>query len=488
MNAQPDHGPSDTLSKRRRYGILAICSISLLMVGLDVTIVNVALPSIGHSFHSPLSGLQWTIDAYTLVLASLLMMSGSTADRLGRRRTFVSGLSIFAVGSLLCSVAPSLVLLVVFRMIQAVGGSMLNPVAMSIITNTFTNPKERAQAIGVWAAVIGISMALGPVLGGMLVTSVGWQSIFWVNVPVAVVAIVLALRFIPESKAPVARKVDVVGQLLVMVFLASLTYAIIESPRSGWTSSLILGALLVALGSLAAFLWWERRVFEPLLDMRFFRSIPFVSATVIAVAAFASLGGFLFLNTIYLQDVRGLSPFHAGLRTLPMAVMAMLLPPVSGRILGRRGGRIPLVIAGVTLSASCLMLVNLQASTSYSWLFISYLVFGVGFGFVNPPITNTAVAGMPRAQAGVAASIASTSRQIGATVGVAVVGSLAASSLHHARHPSLSLATHPGWWVLTGCGVAILVIGLVATSPTAIKSARTTAALINPEFLEEVVT
>jgi MFS family permease len=170
-----------------------------------------------------------------------------------------------------------------------------------------------------------------------------------------------------------------------------------------------------------------------------------------------------------------------------MAVMAMLLPPVSGRILGRRGGRIPLVIAGVTLSASCLMLVNLQASTSYTWLFIAYLVFGVGFGFVNAPITNTAVAGMPRAQAGVAASIASTSRQIGATVGVAVVGSLAASSLHHAHHPSLSLATHPGWWVLTGCGVAILVIGLVATSPTAIKSARTTAALINPEFLEEVV-
>ncbi|MBW4078214.1 MAG: DHA2 family efflux MFS transporter permease subunit [Acidobacteria bacterium] len=461
--------------------------MSLLMVGLDVTIVNVALPSIGHSFHAPLSGLQWTIDAYTLVLASLLMMSGSTADRLGRRRTFVSGLSIFAVGSLLCSVAPSLALLVVFRMIQAVGGSMLNPVAMSIITNTFTNAKERAQAIGVWAAVIGISMALGPVLGGMLVTSVGWQSIFWINVPVGVVAIALALRFIPESKAPVARKVDIVGQLLIVVFLVSLTYAIIESPRRGWTSPVILGPLIVALVSLSAFIRWERRVFEPLVDMRFFRSIPFVSATLIAIAAFAGLGGFLFLNTIYLQDVRGLSPFHAGLRTLPMAVMAMLLPPVSGRILSRRGGRIPLVIAGVTLTASCLMLANLQPTTSYAWLFGAYLIFGVGFGFVNAPITNTAVAGMPRAQAGVAASIASTSRQIGATVGVAVVGSLAASSLHHARYSSISLASHPGWWVLTGCGAAILVIGLVATSSKANETARTTAALINPEYLEEVV-
>ncbi|MHB1210379.1 MAG: MFS transporter [Acidimicrobiales bacterium] len=487
MKTQVHDDTAGALSRRRRYGVLAICSMSLLMVGLDVTIVNVALPSIGHSFHAPLSGLQWTIDAYTLVLASLLMMSGSTADRLGRRRTFVSGLSIFAVGSLLCSVAPSLALLVVFRMIQAVGGSMLNPVAMSIITNTFTNAKERAQAIGVWAAVIGISMALGPVLGGILVTSVGWQSIFWVNVPVGVVAIVLALRFIPESKAPIARKVDIVGQLLIMVFLASLTYAIIESPRSGWTSPVILGSLVVALISITAFIQWERRVFEPLVDMRFFRSIPFVSATLIAIAAFAGLGGFLFLNTIYLQDVRGLSPFHAGLRTLPMAVMAMLLPPVSGRILSRRGGRIPLVIAGVTLSLSCLMLVNLQATTSYAWLFGAYLVFGIGFGFVNAPITNTAVAGMPRAQAGVAASIASTSRQIGATVGVAVVGSLAASSLHHARHPSISLASHPGWWVLTGCGAAILVIGLVATSSKANETARTTAALINPEYLEEVV-
>ncbi|HVA52318.1 MAG TPA: DHA2 family efflux MFS transporter permease subunit [Acidimicrobiales bacterium] len=480
-----NRGNESGFTRRRRYAILAICSMSLLMVGLDVTIVNVALPSIGHSFHAPLSGLAWTIDAYTLVLASLLMLSGSTADRLGRRRTFVSGLAIFAAGSLLCSVAPNLGLLIVFRMVQAVGGSMLNPVAMSIITNTFTDARERAQAIGVWAAVIGVSMALGPVLGGVLVSSVGWQSIFWVNVPVALVAVALALRFIPESKAPVARRVDLPGQLLVILFLASLTYGIIEAPQSGWTSTSILGSLVVAVASLVAFTFWERRTFEPLVDLRFFRSIPFASATLIAVAAFAGLGGFLFLNTIYLQNVRGLSPFHAGLDTLPMAVMVMLLPPVSGRILSRRGSRIPLLIAGVTLAASCLMLVDLGPTTSFTWLFGSYLVFGIGFGFVNAPITNTAVSGMPRAQAGVAAAIASTSRQIGATVGVAVVGSLAASSLHQERHPSFSSASHPGWWVLTGCGVAILVIGLAATSSSAKESARATAVLINPEFLEE---
>ena len=199
------------LSRRRRVGILLICSMSLLIVGLDVTIVNVALPSIGQDLHAPLSGLQWTVDAYTLVLASLLMLSGSTADRLGRRRTFVIGLVTFSAGSLLCSLAPNLTTLIVFRMVQAVGGSMLNPVAMSIITNTFTIPRERAQAIGVWAAVVGVSMALGPVVGGVLVTSVGWRSIFWINIPVGLTAVDPHPRYIPESKAAVARKVDVPG-------------------------------------------------------------------------------------------------------------------------------------------------------------------------------------------------------------------------------------------------------------------------------------
>ena len=195
------------LSRSRRIGILLICSMSLLIVGLDVTIVNVALPSIGHDLGASVSGLQWVIDAYTLVLASLLMLSGSTADRLGRKRTFILGLAVFSTGSLLCSLAPNLELLVVFRMMQAIGGSMLNPVAMSIITNTFTDPRERAQAVGVWGAVVGVSMALGPVIGGLLVTTAGWQSIFWINIPVGVAAIVLTLRYIPESKAPRAPEV-----------------------------------------------------------------------------------------------------------------------------------------------------------------------------------------------------------------------------------------------------------------------------------------
>ena len=251
---------SGELSRSRRIGVLFICSMSVLIVSLDITIVNIALPSIGRDFHASLSGLQWTVDAYTLVLASLLMLSGSTADRLGRRRTFIVGLSIFVVGSLLCSLAPSLGALVVFRMLQAVGGSMLNPVAMSIITNTFTDTKERAQAIGIWAAVVGVSMALGPVVGGVLVDSVGWRSIFWINIPVGVAAGVLAMRYVPESKSSVARRVDVRGQSLVIIVLATLTFGIIQAPSYGWTSATTLGVLGVSLVAVLALIVWEHRV------------------------------------------------------------------------------------------------------------------------------------------------------------------------------------------------------------------------------------
>ncbi len=460
--------------------------MSLLIVGIDVTIVNVALPSIGRDFHASLSGLQWTVDAYTLVLASLLMISGSTADRFGRRRTFVIGLCVFAAGSLLCSLAPSLGALIVFRMIQAIGGSMLNPVAMSIITNTFTIPRERAQAVGIWAAVVGVSMALGPVVGGLLVTSVGWRSIFWINLPIALAAVVLALRYIPESKAAVARRVDVPGQVLVILFLSSLTYGIIEGPEKGWASTLIMAAFAIATASLVAFLLWEHRAKEPLIHLRFFRSVPFSSAAVIAVAAFAALGGFLFLNTLYLQDVRGLSALQSGIDTLPMAAMTMVFPPISGRIVGSRGARIPLLVAGVFLTGSCLMLVGLSATTPFTWLFTAYVIFGIGFGFVNAPITNAAVSGMPRAQAGVAAAIASTSRQVGSTLGVAVVGSLVSASLQKSNHLDFALASRAGWWVLAGCGAVVLILGLVATTPWARVTAQRTAEAINPEYLEEM--
>jgi EmrB/QacA subfamily drug resistance transporter len=459
--------PPTELSRRRRMGVLLICSMSLLIVGLDVTIVNVALPSIGRDFGASVSGLQWTVDAYTLVLASLLMLSGSTADRLGRKRTFVVGLAVFSLGSLLCSLAPNLTALVVFRMIQAVGGSMLNPVAMSIITNTFTDPKERAQAVGVWAAVVGVSMALGPVVGGLLVGSVGWRSIFWINLPVGLAAVVLTLRFIPESRAPKARRVDGVGQLFVVVLLASLTYGIIEAPNRGWGSPVIVAAFGLAVAALIGLIYWEGRRDEPLVDLRFFRSVPFSGAAVIAVAAFATLGGFLFLNTLYLQDVRGYTPVRAGLLSIPMAVMIAVFAQVSGRLVGRRGPRIPFALAGPALVIAAVLLARLTAHTPVSYLVLAYVIFGIGSGLVAAPITSTAVAGMPTEQAGVAGAIASTGRQVGSSLGVAVTGAIVATT----ASASFVAASHAAWLVIAGCGLAVLVVGLVSTGPWAQRTA-----------------
>ncbi|WP_030173092.1 MFS transporter [Streptomyces sp. NRRL S-813] len=462
------------LSHRRRLLVLAICCMSLLIVSLDNTVLNVALPSMQRDFHATTSGLQWTIDAYTLVLASLLMLAGSTADRIGRRRVFMTGLVVFGVGSLLCSLAPDLELLVVFRMVQAVGGSMLNPVAMSIITNTFTDPRERARAIGAWGAVVGISMAAGPLVGGLLVESVGWRSIFWVNLPFALAAILLTLRFVPESRAPKARRPDPVGQVLVIALFGALTYAIIEAPDA--SAARVLPFAAVALAALLGLLWYEPRRAEPLIDLRFFRSAPFSGATVIAVSGFAALGGFLFLSTLYLQNVRGLDALHAGLWMLPMAAPTFVCAPLSGRLVGSRGPRLPLLIAGTAMTASAVLFAAFEAETSDLTLMIGYLLFGIGFGFVNAPITNTAVSGMPRAQAGVAAAVASTSRQLGQTLGVAVVGALLASGVGSSSYKDAFVsAARPGWWVLVACGLAVLVLGALTSGRWARRTAERTA-------------
>ena len=463
------------LARRRRLLVLAICCSSLFIVGLDNTIVNLALPAIRRDLGSSLSGLQWVIDAYTVVLAGLLMLGGSTGDRIGRRRTFQTGLVLFGTGSLLCSLAPTTGWLIAFRAVQAVGGSMLNPVAMSIITNVFTDRAERAKAIGVWGSVIGLSMALGPLLGGVLVDSVGWRSVFWMNVPVVVAVVVLTARFVPESRAPRARRFDAPGQLLMIVLLVGLTFGIIEGPALGWGSPLIVGSFGAAGAALVALLVVESRRPEPLLDPRFFASVPFSAATLIAVAAFAAFAGFLFLNALYLQDVRGYSPLHAGLLTLPMAVMTALLPVVSGRMVARRGARRPLVIGGLGIAVAGCLLLTLDVDTSLLLVAVAYVVFGIGFGMINAPITNTAVSGMPVAQAGVAAGVASTSRQVGSALGVAVLGSLVTAQLGASLTTGFAAAARPAWFVVIGCGLAVLLLGLVSTTARARETARRTA-------------
>ena len=457
--------------------ILAICCMSLLIVSMDVTIVNVALPAIQKDLHGQLAGLQWILDAYTLVVASFLMLAGSMSDRFGRRRVFQIGLGVFTLGSLLCSRAATIEQLIGFRALQGFGASMLNPVALSIIANAYPEPRARARAVGIWGAASGVSLGIGPLIGGALTETIGWRSIFWVNVPIGIIAALLAARFVPESKAPRARPFDPVGQALVLIGLATLTWGVIEGPHAGWGSALILGLFVTAATALLAFVLYERRRRDPLVDLRFFHSVPFSSATVLALSAFSCFSGFLFLNALYLQQVRGFSALHTGLFTLPLAVTMIVCAPWSGRLVGSYGTRPPLLASGVGFLASTLMLTGLSQRTSVGWLLVAYALFGVGLGMVNTAITNNAVAGMPLSQAGVAAAIASTSRQVGAALGVAVSGTVVAMS--HARGTDFTTATHAIWWVMTASGVLVLVLGVASNTAWARESTTQIAQLLD---------
>lgn len=484
MNTTISPGP--TLSSGQQRIILGTCCLSLFLVSVDATIINVALPSIRRELGVSISGLQWVIDAYAIVLASFLMLGGSTGDRLGRKRVLQFGTALFTFGSLLCSLASTGDLLVGARVVQAVGGSMMNPVAMSIIVNTFVDPKARARAIGIWGGVAGLAMATGPLLGGALTQALGWHAIFWVNLPVGLTALWLTARVVPDSRAQRARRPDPVGQVLLLVGLGGLNYSVIESGRGSSSAPV---AALVALLAFSGLVAYERRRAEPLVDLRFFRSLPFSSATVIAVSMFAALGGFLFLNSLYLQDVRGLSPFHAGLAILPTAVAVMIVSPLSGRMVAAWGARPSLLIAGSMLTLSSLLLLQVDAQTSFVYLLPVYAVFGIGFGIVNAPITNTAVSGMPRAQAGLAAAVTTTSRQIGVSVGVALSGALIGTQagMVAAGDPiHFTAQTHNFWWVLVGCGGVIFALALLSTGARARASVERIAHLLQePEAKSE---
>jgi EmrB/QacA subfamily drug resistance transporter len=468
---QPDTPPpgmpppgSSSPGSGRRTVVLAVCCSALFMVGLDNTIVNVGLPDIGRSLHTSVAGLQWTVAGYTIVLASLLMFSGALADRIGRRTIFQVGLSLFTLGSWLCSLAPSLSLLIAFRILQGIGGSMLTPTALGIITNTFTRPAERAKAIGVWDGVSGLSMAMGPVAGGILIGSVGWRGIFWANIPVGLAAISLTALLIPDSKAEKGRRADPAGQILVITMLGSLAYAIIQGPSFGWVSPQIIAFFLLSLTALGILLKYEPRRPEPLIDFRFFRSIPFSASTATAVCAIATSAGFLFLTTLYLQDVRGFSPLKAGLTLLPMPIMMALTAPIAGRMLARGGPRVPFVIAGAALTLSSAALSQLSPTSGPLFLASTYALFGIGAGMVNSPITNGIMSGVPKSQAGVASGMNSSARQLGQSLGVAIVGSVLAASLHGSIAGGFLAAAHAGWWVMAGCGYAVLVLGVISTT------------------------
>ena len=450
--------------------------MSVLLIAMDVTIVNVALPAIQQKLQASVSHLQWVIDAYLLVLASLLMLTGSLSDRFGRRRTFQLGLVMFTAASLLCSLAPNIESLIAFRALQGLGASMLNPVALSIVTNTFSDPKDRARAIGVWGGVFGVALGLGPLIGGALTESVGWRFIFLINVPVGIAAVVLTALYVPESKAERARKVDPVGQFLIFLTLACLTYAVIEGPHLGWSSTATIGLFVAAAVAVLALLWYEPRRAEPVLDIRFFKSVPFTSATIVAILAFGAFAALLFLTALYLQQARHFTAFESGLATLPLALMAMICGPLSGRLVASHGTRPSLLLAGAGMALGTFVLTFLADDSSIMLLLAGFTIFGIGLGMVNPAISTVAVSGMPRSQVGVAAAIASTSRQIGSSLGVAITGTVVNAS--RTAGTDFASATHPIWWGIAVCGVLISVLGWATNTPWAKASTQRVAELM----------
>jgi len=463
---------------RRRFLVLAICCVSVIVVVMDITIVNVALPTIRRDLSASEAGLQWTVDAYTLVVSSFLILGGSMADRVGRRLVFQVGLATFGLGSLLCGVASTIGFLIAARTVQAVGGAMLNPVAAAIVATTFSDRAERARALGVFSSMTGLSMVLGPILGGFLVDGFGWHSIFWINVPIVAAGIACAARFVPESRADRARTVDPIGQALMAVILGGVVFAIIESRRLGWTSPVIVALLaasaLAALGIVA----YEPRRVDPLLELRLFRSLPFSGAILVSLFGACGFGAFQFLISQYLQEARGLSPLMAGACLAPLGVLVAVASPLTGFIVAARGARLPLATSGTALALGGGVWLWLEPTTPLPAVIAGSLLFGVFLGTVIAPVTYTAVSGMPHSKAALATSLPSAARQTGTALGVAISGTIVAPAL--ANGPTaFTRAEHDVSWMVLVLGTAIVILALVSTGRRARATATRAAALFD---------
>jgi MFS transporter, DHA2 family, methylenomycin A resistance protein len=414
---------------RRRPGDRAltvlVVTLAQFMAVMSTSVVSVALPTIGRDLDASSTSLEWIVDAYVIVFASLLIAGGVLSDRRGRKGMFMVGVALFGCGSLLAGVAPSVGWLLCGRVIQGLGPAIVTPTSLAIISWTFDDPGSRAGAIGVWSSGSGLALALGPAVGGLLVDSSGWRSVFLLNVPVAVVVLLLGVRFIPVIPRSVARaRFDWTGAFLTTAGVALLTFAIIEGPGHGWGSGLILGAFVVAFCALAAFVAWERRHESPLIDVSLFSRAAFTVANLAGLAVFfAFIGGIVYLSA-YFQQVQGRSPLGAGLAVLPVGIGFFVGAPVSGRLVGRFGPRLPMVVGLLLCAAGMFGLVRLSPSSSIGSVWWDLGAVGLGGGLSLTPMTATAMASVRSQRAGMASAIHNSMRQVGQALGVAVLGSL----------------------------------------------------------------
>jgi EmrB/QacA subfamily drug resistance transporter len=411
----------------RRWIVLGVMCLSLLLIVMDNTIVNVALPTLQRDLDASTTQLQWVVDAYILVFAGLLLTMGSLGDRFGRRGALAIGLAIMGTGSILSAFANDADQLIATRALMGVGGAMIMPATLSIITNVFTERRERAQAIAIWAATAGAAVAIGPVTGGWLLEHFWWGSVFLVNVPVVVVALVLGQLFVPTSRDPAAPPIDVPGALLSIAGLVVLVWAIIEGP-GGWTDPEILGAFALAAVLLGAFILWERWTRFPMLDVSFFRNPRFSAASAAIMLTFFAMFGSLFLLTQFLQSILGYTPLEAGIRLLPMAGVMIVISPLSAKVVERIGSKI-VVASGLSIAAIGLIIASrLTAGASYPEVLASLVVLAAGMALVMPPATESIMGSLPPAKAGVGSAVNDTTRQVGGALGVAVLGSVMSST------------------------------------------------------------
>jgi EmrB/QacA subfamily drug resistance transporter len=411
----------------RRWWTLGAMCFALFMIMLDNTVVNVALPSIQRGLHATTSALEWTVNAYTLTFAVTLVTAGRLGDIFGRRRMFLFGVALFGISSFLIGLAQSDDWLVAFRALQGIGSGFMMPATLSIITNTF-DADERGRAIGTWAGVSAMALAIGPVVGGFLVQEVSWQSIFFLNVPVAALAIVVTLLAARESRDETApREVDVPGVVSLTVGLAALVLGLVQSNEWGWGSARVIGLFALALLALGAFVAIERSRRAPMIDFTFFRARSFLGANVVAfIVSFAMLAMFFFL-ALYMQDILRYTPLQAGVRFLPSTVVIMITAPIAGRLADRVGSRPLMTIGLVLVSFSLFWLTGITTHSTYGFLSVSFVVMGLGMGLVMSPMSTAAMNSVDRTKAGVASGVLSMTRMVGGTFGVAVMGAIIAT-------------------------------------------------------------
>jgi EmrB/QacA subfamily drug resistance transporter len=423
----------------RRWWILAVLCLSVLLVVVDNTIVNVALPTISRRLSASTQDLQWVVDAYSLVFAGLLIVGGNLGDRLGRRRVLQGGLALFAVTSLAAALSRNTGELIAARAAMGAAAALIYPATLALLTNVFTIARERATAIGIWSAVSGLAVAIGPLTGGLLLQHFAWSSVFLVNVPIVAVALAAGIWLLPESRDQRAGRFDPLGALLSIAGISLLTWTVIEAPRHGWESAATIGGFIGAAVTLAAFVWWQLRRPDPLLDVRLFRNMRFTAASGAISLAFFGLFGFIFLITQYFQLVRGYDPLRAGVATLPFAVVTGAVSPLAITLMKRVGTK-AIVAAGLAIMSAGFLVAAGTAVDSAYWgrIVLAMALMAAGLGLTSSPATEAIMGALPPAKAGVGSAVNDTTREVGGTLGVAIVGSVLSSA--YGGHLATALA------------------------------------------------